>query len=135
MTIQSPCSSVCKEGSIYSIIDGTSSIIYTDFIADIRPIVSALQEMGVEAVGYHVEMDAASRRESYMRWKLGEVKVLVATKAFGMGTDKLDTRHVIRNGVPESMLCWAQVLGRGGRDGCQSTATISLTYPMLTHGY
>lgn len=51
------------------IIGRTSSIIYTDFIADIGAIVSALEDVGVEAVGYHGEMDAPSRRESYMRWK------------------------------------------------------------------
>ena len=52
------------------------------------------------------------------------MKVIVATKAFGMGIDKPDIRHVIRNGVPESMLCWAHKLGRAGRDGHQSSATI-----------
>ena len=106
------------------IIDSTSSIIYTDFIADIGPIVSALQEIGVEAVGYYGEMDAPSRQESYVKWKLGQVQTIVATKAFGMGIDKPDIRHVIRNGVPESMLSWAQELGRAGRDGIQACATI-----------
>ena len=111
----------------------TSSIIYTDFIADIGPIVSALQDVGVEAVGYHGEMDAPSRRESYMKWKTDEVRVIVATKAFGMGIDKPDIRHVIRNGVPESMLCWAQELGRAGRDGHQSSATIIYRKSDLSH--
>ena len=40
----------------------------TDFVADIGPIVSALQEIGIEAVGYHGEMDALSRQELYMKW-------------------------------------------------------------------
>ena len=39
------------------IVKSDPSIIYTDFIADIGPIVSGLQEVGVEAVGYHGEMD------------------------------------------------------------------------------
>ena len=45
------------------IVQSTSSIVYTDFIKDIGPIVSALEEVGVEAVGYHGEMDAPSRHE------------------------------------------------------------------------
>ena len=49
------------------------SIVYTDFIADIGPIVSALQKVGVDAVGYHGEMDAHSRHESYVKWKSGQV--------------------------------------------------------------
>ena len=106
------------------IIKSTSSIIYTDFIKDIGPIVSTLEEFGVEAVGYHGEMDAPSRYESYIRWKSGQVQTIVATKAFGMGIDKPDIRHVVRNGVPESMLSWAQELGRAGRDGSQACATI-----------
>ena len=59
-----------------------------------------------------------------MQWKSNKVQVIVATKAFGMGIDKADIRHVIRNGVPESMGSWAQELGRGGRDGEQAHATI-----------
>ena len=78
----------------------------------------------MEAVGYHGEMDIPTRQESYLKWKSGEVKTIVATKAFGMGIDKADIRHVIRNGVPESMLSWAQELGRVGRDGQQACATI-----------
>ena len=93
---------VCFAKRAAEIIDSTPSIIYTDFIADIGPIVSALQEIGVEAVGYHGEMDAPSRQESYVKWirKSGQVQTIVATKAFGMGIDKPDIRHVIRNEVP-----------------------------------
>ena len=105
------------------IIQSTSSIVYTDFIKDIGPIVSALEEVGVEAVGYHGEMDALSRHESYIRWKSGRVQTIIATKAFGMGIDKPDT-EMVRNGVPESLLSWAQELGRAGRDGSQACATI-----------
>lgn len=107
------------------IAGSTSSIIYTDFIADIGPIVSALSDLGVEAVGYHGEMDAHSRQVPYTKWKSGEVKIIVATKAFGMGIDKCNIRNVIRYGVPESVLAWAQELGRAGRDGLQACATIA----------
>ena len=115
------------------IIQSTSSIIYTDFIKDIGPIVSALEEVGVEAVGYHGEMDAPSRHESYMRWKSGQVQTIVATKAFGMGIDKPDIRHVVRNGVPESLLSWAQELGRAGRDESQACATILYHKSDISH--
>ena len=39
---------------------------------------------------------------------MGEVNIMVATKAFGMGVDKNNIRHVIRNGIPESIVSWAQ---------------------------
>lgn len=112
----------------------SSSIIYTDFIADVGPIVSGLAEEGIEAVGYHGEMDSPSRLESYMKWKSSEVKVIVATKAFGMGIDKSDIRHiVVRNGVPESIPSWVQEMGRAGRDGQQSWATILFKKGDLSH--
>ena len=77
------------------------TIIYTDFITDIGPIVSALSDLGIEAVGYYGEMDPRERKQSYLKWKMGEVNIMIATKAFGMGVDKNNIRHVIRNGVPE----------------------------------
>ena len=50
-----------------------------------------------------------------------------------MGIDKADIRHVIRNGVPESMLSWAQELGRAGRDGQQACATILYRKSDISH--
>ena len=109
------------------------AIIYTDFIADIGPIVSSLSELGIEAVGYHGEMDTASRCESHGKWKSGEVQIIVATKAFGMGIDKANIRNVINNGVPENVLLWAQELGRAGRDGQQTCATILYRRNDISH--
>ena len=109
------------------------TIIYTDFIADIGPIVSALSDLGIDAVGYYGEMDPRERKQSYLKWKTGEVTIMVATKAFGMGIDKNNIRHVIRNGVPESIVSWAQEFGRAGRDGCPSTATILYQNANVNH--
>ena len=51
------------------IMETSPAILYTDFIADIGPIVNCLEENGVAAVGYHREMDPFARNESYMNWK------------------------------------------------------------------
>ena len=115
------------------IANSSPAIIYTDFIADIGPIVSALSDLGVEAVGYHGEMDAHSRQESYCKWKSGDVQMIVATKAFGMGIDKPDIRNVIQYGVPESILSWGQELGRAGRDGELACATILYSKTDVSH--
>ena len=115
-------------------IAGTApAIIYTDFIADIGPILSSLLESGKDAVGYHGEMDPSERLESYNKWSSGMVNIIVATKAFGMGIDKPDIRNVIRNGVPESILSWTQELGRAGRDGNQARATILYRKSDISH--
>ena len=75
--------------------ESQSAIIYTDFIDDVGPIMSKLNEEGIESVAYYGEMDIRSRNESYTRWRNGEVNVIVATSAFSMGINKPDIRHVI----------------------------------------
>ena len=108
-------------------------IIYTDFINNIGPIMSKLQENGIDSLPYYGEMDSKSRYSNYMKWKNDEVKVIVATAAFGMGIDKEDIRHVVRYGVPESLTTWAQELGRAGRDGHAATATIFYSMDNINH--
>ena len=118
---------------VSQIIQDECSIIYTDFINDIGPIMSKLEEQGISSVAYYGELDAKSRYESYMKWKTDEVKVMVATSAFGMGINKHDIRHIVRYGVPENLCTWAQELGRGGRDGQPATATIFYSMSNTNH--
>ena len=56
----------CYASAWEIIIESSPSIVYTDFIADIGPIVGCLADLGIEAVGYHGEMDPPSRHGSYM---------------------------------------------------------------------
>ena len=78
-------------------------------------------------------MDARDRMESYTKWKSDEAKIMVATKAFGMGINKHNIRHAIYNGVPESIVGWAQELGRAGRGGKRATATIMYRKSDICH--
>ena len=72
------------------------SIIYTDFINSTGPIMSKLQDNGIDSLPYYGEMDAKSRYSNYTKWKNDEVKVIVATAAFGMGIDKANIHHIVR---------------------------------------
>ena len=110
--------SVCK------IIKKDTTIIYTDFIADIVPITQALDKVGITSARYYGELDAKSKLALYRQWANGEVQAMVATKAFGMGINSGNVRHVIRNGVPPNINTWVQELGRAGRSGQAATATI-----------
>ena len=84
-------------------IGNDCTIIYTDFINSVGPIMSELSALDVDSVAYYGEMDVKSRSESYHKWKSGEVNVMVATSAFGMGIDKSDIKHIVRLGVPENV--------------------------------
>ena len=106
------------------LIEDDCAIVYTDFVADVGPILCALRSLGLECAGYYGEMDADERQLAQEAWMQGNVQVMVATKAFGLGIDKPNIRHVIRNGVPESISAWVQESGRAGRDGGNATATI-----------
>ena len=109
------------------------SFIPIIFIDDIGPIVSELSEYDIDCVAYHGEMDIQSRHTNYSKWRSGETKVMVATSASGMGIDKPDIRNIIWYGVPENICSWAQELGRAGRDGKPSKATVF--YSMSDSGH
>ena len=109
---------------VSSMVKNESSIVYTDFATHVGPIVLALRDRGVNAIGYYGKMKESEKREAYIRWKSGEVPVIVATRAFGLGINKENVRFVFRNGLPPSISAWAQELGRAGRDGEKAEAHI-----------
>lgn len=106
------------------LIGDDSAIVYTDFVSDVGPILCALRSLGLECAGYYGEMNAEERQVAQDEWMKNNVQVMVATKAFGLGIDKPNIRHVIRNGVPENISAWVQESGRAERDGNPATATI-----------
>jgi ATP-dependent DNA helicase RecQ len=80
-------------------------------------IAEALTERGVRAAAYHAGLNRRTREEVQQGFMSGEVDVVVATSAFGMGIDKADVRFVLHAAAPASLDAYYQEVGRGGRDG------------------
>ena len=82
---------------VSSLIEKDCSIVYTDFANHVGPIVMALRDRGVQAIGYYGKMSETEKVDAYKRWKSGEYPVIVATMAFGLGINKPNVRFVSRN--------------------------------------
>jgi ATP-dependent DNA helicase RecQ len=73
--------------------------------------------LGVAVAAYHAGLDRDTRARIQERFMSGELPVIVATNAFGMGIDKADVRTVCHASVPGSLEAYYQEAGRAGRDG------------------
>ncbi|MBW8190186.1 RecQ family ATP-dependent DNA helicase [Neiella marina] len=97
--------------------EGQSGIVYVTLQKTAEQVASNLQRAGINASAYHAGMKNDERwriQDGFMR---GEIPVVVATIAFGMGIDKSNIRYVVHYDLPKSIENYSQEIGRAGRDG------------------
>ena len=102
-----------------------SCIIYTRSRRKCYELAEQLNGFGrYTATYYHAGLSGLKKNEHQERWRRGEMRIMVATSAFGMGIDKPDVRLVLHADVPDSIEAYFQEAGRAGRDGVMSYAIL-----------
>jgi ATP-dependent DNA helicase RecQ len=102
----------------------SSGLVYCATRKDTNTYTEALRTRGVGAAAYHAGMKATDRDDVHERFLGGDLQVVVATSAFGMGIDKPDVRFVLHAASPASLDSYYQEIGRAGRDGAPAEAAL-----------
>jgi len=103
---------------------GGSGIIYVATRREAERIAGLLRGRNIAARPYHAGMQVAERHHIQELFMQGEIQVVVATNAFGMGVDKQEIRFVMHYDHPSSVEAYVQESGRAGRDGREAYAVL-----------
>ncbi|GAB3501695.1 RecQ family ATP-dependent DNA helicase [Spirosoma knui] len=102
-------------------------IVYVRSRRQTQQIAQWLSRQGISADFYHAGLSTQQRAEKQDAWIQDQIRVMVATNAFGMGIDKPDVRVVVHLDVPDSLEAYYQEAGRAGRDGDKAYAVLLYT--------
>ena len=105
-----------------------SGIVYVRSRTKTKQIAVELSRYGISADFYHAGLDIEDKENKQNKWSRGEIRVIVATNAFGMGIDKPDVRIVVHYDCPNSLEEYYQEAGRAGRDGNKSYAALLISH-------
>ena len=103
-----------------------SGIVYSSTRRDCEKWAGIFTASGIKSKAYHAGLGSDEREKVQNEWINGDISLVVATNAFGMGIDKSDCRYVIHYTLPFTLEAYYQEAGRAGRDG-------NISYPILIY--
>lgn len=94
----------------------SGAVVYCASRKETERVAEFLKSQGLDAEHFHAGLGADDKQAVQERFRVGELRVIAATNAFGMGIDKPDIRLVVHADIPGSLENYLQEAGRAGRD-------------------
>ncbi|MER8983702.1 RecQ family ATP-dependent DNA helicase [Mesorhizobium sp. M0843] len=105
--------------------DGASgAVVYCATRSETQRVADFLKQQGLTAERFHAGLTPEEKRDIQERFRIGELRIIAATNAFGMGIDKPDIRLVVHGDIPGSLENYLQEAGRAGRDRAHANCVL-----------
>ncbi len=111
------------------------AIVYCATRRKSEEVAGFLREKGMGADHFHAGLSPEVKKDVQHRFVAGELKVIVATNAFGMGIDKPDVRLVVHADIPGSLENYLQEAGRAGRDRASAQCVLLYAVDDVEHQF